>query len=134
MAIQIATRPKYSDTVTGARLTLQGDDNYFLEDDHLIIANTAVASLCMTALLIAALILLWRTTHVCRDGLLWWPRQARIFAFASLQLVLQLVNATFYLAPNAYYLAKQECAWFLLPISVFGFVRWSCWAAVSCCA
>ncbi|GAB4816053.1 hypothetical protein N2152v2_003099 [Parachlorella kessleri] len=45
-------------------------------------------------------------------------------------LVLQLVNAAFYLAPNAYYLAKRECSWFLLPINVFGFMRWSCWAAL----
>ncbi|GAB4816056.1 hypothetical protein N2152v2_003102 [Parachlorella kessleri] len=106
-------------------------DNYFFMHDTVIVANTVVGSLCLAALLGAATALCWRITHVNWAGKAWWSRQRRVVILLSAQLWLQLVNATFYLAPNAYYLAnRSECPYFLLPMNVFGFIRWTCWAAL----
>jgi hypothetical protein len=110
---------------------LQNDD-YFVMHDNLAIINTVVASLCVAAVLGASLAYLARILSSVRAGKVWWPRQKRAVGFVGMQLGLQLVNAAFYLAPNSYYLHKyDECPWFLLPIHVFGFIRWTCWAAVS---
>ena len=88
----------------------------------------------MGALATSSAILTWRLYKVKRAGKKWWSRQKRVVTFMSTQLVIQLVNATLYLAPNAYYLTHYDsCPWHLLPINVFGFIRWTCWAAVSPC-
>lgn len=50
-------------------------------------------------------------------------------AFVGAKLAVQLVNAVFYLLPNATELASP-CSWFLLPINVYGVIRWSCWSLV----
>ncbi|GAB4816054.1 hypothetical protein N2152v2_003100 [Parachlorella kessleri] len=112
-----------------AKLTFE--DNYYFTHDNLMTANTVVGSLCVAALSAAAAALAWRVTHVNRAGKRWWPRQKRVVAFMATQLLVQLVNATFFLAPNAYYLANQDSRpWFLLPVNVFGSIRWTCWAAL----
>ena len=111
------------------------DEDYVYTHDRIFILNTVVSSVCVGALAVASVMLTWRLYKVKRAGKKWWSRQKRVVGFNSMQLVIQLVNATFYLAPNADYLAKyEECPWHLLPVNVFGFIRWTCWAAVSSCS
>ncbi|GAB4816055.1 hypothetical protein N2152v2_003101 [Parachlorella kessleri] len=112
-----------------AKLTFE--DNYYFTHDNLMIANTVVGSLCLAALFAAGAALAWRVAQVNRAGKTWWRRQRRVVSFMATQLLVQLVNATFFLAPNAYYLANRDsCPWFLLPVNVFGSIRWTCWAAL----
>ena len=73
---------------------------------------------------------------VHRAGRAWSPRRKTTVALFGLELAVQALNLTFYLAPNAYVLA-QPCSWFLLPVHVFALVRWTCQNTVSyaqhCC-
>ena len=111
------------------------DEDYVYTHDRIFILNTVVSSMCVGALAVASAMLSWRMYNVKRSGKMWWSRQKRVVGFMCTQLVLQMVNVTFYLAPNAYYLVNYEaCPWQLLPVHVFGFIRWTCWAAVSPCS
>ena len=58
-------------------------------------------------------------------------RRARLCALYFALLVVQLVNAIFYLAPNAYVL-RGSCRWYSGLVDVSGFVRWNMW--ISACA
>lgn len=65
-------------------------------------------------------------------GKIWTPRRKRTVLLIGLEVAVQTVNLVFYLAPNAFVLAKP-CSWFLTPIFIFSAVRWSCWNTVRSC-
>ncbi len=53
-------------------------------------------------------------------------RRARLSALYYALLVVQLLNATFYLLPNAYSLGGS-CPWYSTVVDVSGFIRWTMW-------
>ena len=59
--------------------------------------------------------------YVCRSR-----RRARLSAVYFALLVVQLVNAIFYLLPNVYSLAGP-CRWYSAVVDVSGVVRWTMW-------
>ena len=59
--------------------------------------------------------------HACRSR-----RRARLSALYFALLVVQLLNAVFYLLPNAYSLGGS-CPWYGAVVDVSGFVRWTMW-------
>ena len=49
----------------------------------------------------------------------------------QLTSAVQLVNACFYVIPNAYIIAQwAHCVWFEMLINASGFLRWTCWNTV----
>jgi hypothetical protein len=102
---------------------------YFLQHNQIIIINLCAAVPCCAALLVAGLTFAARIGHAIKAEKKWRPYQKRAVSFVAIQLVLQLVNTVFYVAPNIYVLIK-EFTWYFLSIEVRQHGAWTWQKAV----
>lgn len=104
------------------------DDSYFFTHNTLEVVNTVFASGCVLLLATCWGLYARRVYRSHQSKKRWSTRRLKAVQTTAAELTLQLVNATFFLLPNAYVLAK-DCAWFAFSDLVVwaAFVRWTCW-------
>ena len=107
----------------GLHVKLSHDDSYFFQSDAVFILNTAFASLCLAGLAYSWGMYARRVWRSNRSGKRWSTRRLKAVQLTCTELTVQLVNAIFFLVPNAHVLAS-DCAWFDDLVNWSAYVRW----------
>lgn len=97
-----------------------------MDDNFLAILNVTVGAICLVTLLFALWLLLWRIHRAMLSGRTWTRPRRFLVNLALWELGLQVVNLTFFLAPNATWLA-DPCTPFRGVVHGAVFVQFSCW-------
>ncbi|KFM23579.1 hypothetical protein F751_2838 [Auxenochlorella protothecoides] len=97
-----------------------------VDDNFLAILNVTVGAICLVTLLFALWLLLWRIHRAMLSGRTWTRPRRFLVNLALWELGLQVVNLTFFLAPNAAWLA-DPCTPFRGVVHGAVFVQFSCW-------
>lgn len=109
-------------------LKLDKNAAYFWQEQTVPVINVSFASVCVAALLSCWLVYARRLLRLRLSGKRWSYRRRRSVQQVVAELSVQLVNAVFFLLPNAYLIVpSHHCGWFDGIITWSSFVRWTCW-------